>query len=291
LAGLGVNRVSLGVQDVNPSVQAAIGRLQPLRDVELAVERLRAAGIRNLNFDLIYGLPLQTVKSIRETCAVVAAFPPDRIACYGYAHLPHLKANQRRIDERTLPGLDDRIGQAEAIAGEFLRRGYAKIGIDHFAKPDDPLARAATSGRLRRNFQGYTDDGKPTLLGLGASSISRFWDGYVQNIADVPNYIRAVSGGRLATSRGCRLDRAKRQRARIIESLMCEFQADLDVTAPDLELSEELSLLQPLQDDGLVRVDGRVVTATDAGHSVVRVIAAVFDLFTCAEAGRFSKAV
>ena len=147
------------------------------------------------------------------------------------------------------------------------------------------------SGRLHRNFQGYTDDGRETLIGFGASSISRFSDGYVQNISDVPGYVRAITDGRLASSRGCRLDAAEKQRARTIESLMCAFQADLDVTAPDMEFAEELSLLQPLVRDGLVRIEGRVVTATDTGRQVVRVIAAVFDPHTRADAARFSKAV
>ena len=291
LRTLGVNRASLGVQDVNPLVQAAIGRWQPIQDVESAVGRLRAAGIQNLNFDLIYGLPLQTTASLRKTCEIVATLSPDRIACYGYAHMPRLKANQRRIDETTLPGIEERIDQAEIIAEEFLRRGYRKIGIDHFAKPGDALARAATSGRLHRNFQGYTDDGRETLIGLGASSISRFPDGYVQNISDVPGYVRAISAGRLAPTRGNRLDAAEKQRARTIESLMCQFRADLDVTAPDVAFDEEFALLQPLVRDGLVEIEDRVVKATEAGRSVVRVIAAVFDPHTRADTARFSKAV
>jgi oxygen-independent coproporphyrinogen-3 oxidase len=291
LSALGVNRVSLGVQDVNPLVQAAIGRWQPMQVVEAAVTRLRSAGIRNLNFDLIYGLPLQTVASLRKTCAIVATLLPDRIACYGYAHMPRLKANQRRIDESMLPGIEERIDQAGIIAEEFLSRGFQKIGIDHFAKPDDALARAATSGRLHRNFQGYTDDGRETLIGLGASSISRFLDGYVQNISDVPSYVRAISAGHLASSRGCRLDVAEKQRARTIESLMCQFQADLDLTAPDMAFDEEFDLLQPLVRDGLVQIEGRVVTATEAGRAVVRVIAAAFDPHTRVDTARFSKAV
>ena len=286
---LGVNRASLGVQDVNPRVQAAIGRWQPMQDVAAAVLRLRAAGIANLNFDLIYGLPLQTVTSLRKTCEIVAMLSPDRIACYGYAHMPRLKANQRLIDEETLPGAEERIDQAAAIAEELQRDGFVKIGIDHFARPDDALARAAMSGRLHRNFQGYTDDSKETLIGFGASSISRFRDGYVQNISDVPSYVRAITGGRLAAARGCRLDAAEKQRARTIESLMCAFQADLDVTAPDMEFAEELSLLQPLVQDGLVRVEGRVVTATDTGRQVVRVIAAVFDPHTRADVERLAR--
>ena len=291
LKELGVNRVSLGVQDVNPRVQAAIGRWQPMQDVAVAVLRLRANGIGNLNFDLIYGLPLQTIASLRETCEIVAMLSPDRIACYGYAHMPRLKANQRRIDESTLPGVEERIDQAETITEEFLRHGFQKIGIDHFAKPGDALARAANSGRLHRNFQGYTDDGRETLIGLGASSISRFPDGYVQNISDVPSYVRAISAGRLAPSRGCRLDAAERQRARTIESLMCQFQADLGVTAPDMAFDEEVTSLQPLIRDGLVQIEDRIVKATEAGRSIVRVIAAAFDPHTRADTARFSKAV
>ena len=152
LKELGVSRASLGVQDVNPLVQVAIGRWQPMQDVEAAVLRLRANGIHNLNFDLIYGLPLQTIASLRKTCEIVAMLSPDRIACYGYAHMPRLKANQRRIDESTLPGVEERINQAAAIAEEFQRHGFLKIGIDHFARPDDALTRAAMSGRLHRNF-------------------------------------------------------------------------------------------------------------------------------------------
>jgi len=262
-----------------------------MQAVEAAVAHLRGAGIQNLNFDLIYGLPLQTIASLRKTCEIVAALQPDRVACYGYAHMPHLKANQRRIDESKLPGLEERIDQAGTIAEEFLRHGFRKIGIDHFAKPDDALARAARSGRLHRNFQGYTDDGRETLIGLGASSISRFTDGYVQNISDVPSYVRAISAGWLAPSRGCRLDAAERQRARTIEGLMCQFGVDLDVTAPDMVFDEEFALLQPLVRDGLVQIDGRVVTATEAGRAVIRVIAAVFDPHRRANASRFSKAV
>lgn len=291
LKELGINRVSLGVQDVNPLVQAAIGRWQPMQDVAAAVSQLRANGIGNLNFDLIYGLPLQTIASLRKTCEIVAMLSPDRIACYGYAHMPRLKANQRRIDESSLPGGEERIDQADVITEEFLRHGFQKIGIDHFAKPGDALTRAAASGRLHRNFQGYTDDGRETLIGLGASSISRFPDGYVQNISDVPSYVRAISAGRLAPARGCRLDASERQRARTIESLMCEFRADLDATAPDLAFDEEIALLQPLIRDGLVQIEGRVVKATDAGRSVVRVIAAVFDPHTRTDTARFSKAV
>jgi oxygen-independent coproporphyrinogen-3 oxidase len=185
--------VSLGVQDIDPLVQAAIGRIQPLAVLETSIGQLRSAGISSLNFDLMYGLPLQTMESVRKTCDLVAAMAPDRISCFGYAHLPHLKANQRRIDEGKLPSLVQRIDQAEAISEALVRHGYRKIGIDHFAKPADALARAASNGKLHRNFQGYTDDPSRILLGFGASSISTFPDGFVQNIADVPRYVTAIT--------------------------------------------------------------------------------------------------
>jgi oxygen-independent coproporphyrinogen III oxidase len=291
LAELGITRASLGVQDVNPLVQAAIGRLQPLVVIEVAVERLRAAGIRNLNFDLMYGLPLQTTSSIRKTCTLVAAMAPDRIACFGYAHLPKLKANQRRIDEATLPSQDQRIDQAELMSEELMRAGYVKVGIDHFARPGDALAWAAASGKLRRNFQGYTDDDCRVLLGFGASSISTFADGLVQNVPDVRGYIRTVASGSLASARGCRIDEGDRQRARIIERLMCDFAVDLKAIAPQAGFSDELSALAPLQSDGLIELHGTKLTVTEKGRAVVRVVAAAFDGYRSAQAAQFSKAI
>ncbi|MHC4049248.1 oxygen-independent coproporphyrinogen III oxidase [Bradyrhizobium sp. 25ACV] len=291
LAELGVGRASLGVQDVNPLVQAAIGRLQPRVVIEAAVERLRSAGIGNLNVDLMYGLPLQTADSVRKTCASVAAMGPDRIACFGYAHLPRFKANQRRIDEAGLPSQDQRIEQAEVMSEELISAGYVRIGIDHFARPGDTLARAAAGGKLHRNFQGYTEDASGVLLGLGASSISTFADGFVQNVTDVPRYVGAIAAGSLASARGCRRDENDRQRARIIERLMCDFAVDLDAVAPNADFRDEMAMLRPMQSDGLVKFDGARLTVTDAGRLVVRVIAATFDTYGCSRAAQFSKAI
>lgn len=291
LAELGVGRASLGVQDVNPSVQAAIGRFQPLVVVEKAIERLRAAGIRSLNFDIMYGLPLQTADSVRRTCELVAAMAPDRIACFGYAHLPRLKANQRRIDEAKLPSQDQRFEQAKIMSEELVRAGYVRVGIDHFARPGDALARAAAVGKLHRNFQGYTDDASPILLGLGASSISSFMDGFVQNVADVPRYVSAIEAGSLASARGCRLDEGERQRARIIERLMCNFAVDLDAVAPNIDLRDELAMLAPMQRDGLVEIAGARLTVTETGRAVVRVIAAAFDSRRRSQAAQFGTAI
>jgi oxygen-independent coproporphyrinogen-3 oxidase len=291
LAELGVTRASLGVQDVNPLVQAAIGRIQPLSVVKSAVKRLRSAGIRNLNFDLIYGLPMQTLESIRETCALVSAMEPDRIACFGYAHLPDIKANQRRIDATTLPSLDQRIDQAELIAEELVRCGYVRIGIDHFAKPADPLASAAASGKLHRNFQGYTDDDSRVLLGLGASSISTFAEGFVQNISDVPKYIHAIEAGGLASMRGRRLAADDRWRGRVIERLMCDFSVDFAMVAPGADLSRELPMLAPMVRDGLVEIADSNLVVTESGRPMVRIVAAVFDAYRGPHTAHFSKAV
>lgn len=291
LAELGVTRASLGVQDVNPLVQAAIGRLQPLDVIETAVERLRSVGIRNLNLDLMYGLPLQTAASLRKTCLLLAAMGPDRIACFGYAHLPRLKANQRRIDEAKLPSQDQRIEQAEVMSEELMSAGYLRIGIDHFAKPGDALARAAAGGKLHRNFQGYTEDASGVLLGLGASSISTFADGFVQNVADVPRYVGAIAAGSLASAKGCLRDENDRQRAQIIERLMCDFTVDLDEVAPKAEFRNEMARLTAMQSEGLVEIEGAKLTVTQAGRAVVRVIAAAFDTYRCAQAAQFSKAI
>jgi oxygen-independent coproporphyrinogen III oxidase len=291
LAELGVTRASLGVQDVNPLVQAAIGRIQPLSVVESAVKRLRSAGIRNLNFDLIYGLPMQTLESIRETCTLVSAMEPDRIACFGYAHLPDIKANQRRIDTTTLPSLDQRIYQAELIAEELVRYGYVRIGIDHFAKPTDPLASAVASGKLHRNFQGYTDDDSRVLLGLGASSISTFTEGFVQNISDVPKYVHAVEAGDLASVRGRRLAADDRWRGRVIERLMCDFTVDFAKVAPGADLSRELPILAPMVRDGLVEIADSNLVVTESGRPMVRIVAAVFDTYRGPHTAHFSKAV
>ena len=237
------------------------------------------------------GFRCKRAKSIRKTCALVGEMVPDRIACFGYAHLPRLKANQRRIDETKLPSAEERIDQAELIADELVRFGYVRIGIDHFARPGDPLVSAAASGRLHRNFQGYTDDDRQVLLGLGASSISTFAGGFVQNVSDVPTYVRTIQSRRLASARGCRLDDDDRLRGRIIERLMCDFAVDLRSVAPGADWSDELSRFAPMIGEGLVEIRGTNLTVTEAGRPVVRVVAAVFDAYRRSRGTQFSKAI
>ncbi len=289
VARLGVNRVSLGVQDLDGNVQAAIGRVQPVETVTETICHLRNAGIGSINFDLIYGLPHQTEESLRATCQAVSALSPDRIAFYGYAHMPARRANQKLINAGSLPGPDARLRQSAAIAQVFLERGYVPIGIDHFAHPDDSLAVAAGEKRLRRNFQGYTDDDRETLLGFGCSSISRFAQGYVQSQAGISTYKRAIADGRLPARRGHAFADEDRARADIIEALMCDFRVDLGRSA--VHYADELALLRPYAVHGLIRMRSNVIAMTRKGRPFVRLIAAVFDGFREASPYGFSASV
>lgn len=291
MADIGVNRASLGVQDVNLEVQKMIGRIQPISDVENAVQHLRDAGIMRLNFDLIYGLPLQTQKSLEETCNLVASLKPDRIACYGYAHLPKRRANQRLIDSATLPGAFERFQQAETVATTLENLGFVPIGIDHYAKPDDKMVIAMNEERLHRNFQGYTDDNCPTLIGFGVSSISEFRNGYAQTIADINQYRRAIDEGLMATKRGIALDDEDRLRARLIRDLMCRFTINLADYGSMEHFRQEIDHMQPLIKDNLVTMSSSIIAMTKEGRPFVRTIAALFDTYRSYGQGQFSAAI
>jgi oxygen-independent coproporphyrinogen-3 oxidase len=291
LARLGVNRVSLGVQDLNPDVQAAIGRVQPLAVVEAAFAALRAADMTKINVDLIYGLPKQTLDTVAATARQVVALAPNRIACYGYAHLPRRKRNQRLIDERALPAAFERFAQAQAFAHNFTEAGYEAIGIDHFATPDDSLAVAAREGRLGRNFQGYTDDAGATLIGFGASAISCLAQGFAQNSSETGPYAFALGRGQLPVVRGHRITEDDRTRGAIIRRLMCEFRVDLENYAAPGAFSDELALLRPMMADGFVSHTGHEIAMTPLGRPFVRLAAAVFDAFRQGASHRFSNAV
>src|SRR5262249_35148240 len=226
LAGLGVNRASLGVQEFSPHVQEAIGRIQPYEQVARSVATLREAGIADLNFDLMYGLPRQSVDDVRRSAEQALTLTPQRIALFGYAHVPWFRPQQRLIDTAALAGPAERLRQMTAAREVFLAAGYRLIGFDHFALPTDDLAVAAETRTLPRNFQGYTSDGAEVLIGFGASAIGRLPQGYVQNAPDVGGHARAVGARQLAAVRGKALSVDDRVRGRIIEALMCEFAAD-----------------------------------------------------------------
>ena len=203
-ARAGVNRASIGVQDFGPHIQAKINRIQPYYVVARAVEWLRANGVTNINFDLMYGLPGQTVEDVERSAELAASLRPGRIAVFGYAHVPWFKKHQKMIDEGELPGPGARFAQANAAARTLKKLGYVEIGFDHFAYPGDSLADAAQKGKVRRNFQGYTTDATEVLLGLGASSIGQLSQGYVQNAPGLDVYRETVEAGRSA-------DRARRR--------------------------------------------------------------------------------
>jgi len=295
LARIGVNRASLGVQCFSPEVQEAIGRRQPYQRVVGAIDALREFGIARINLDLMYGLPRQTVVDIRRNVSLAAGLKPDRIALFGYAHVPWFRPQQRLIETAALPGPAARLEQTEAARAALIGLGYEPIGFDHFALPHDELAVAARAGRLRRNFQGYTTDDADALIGIGASAIGRLAAGFVQNAPDVAGYSRAVAAGRFATARGVALTQADRLRGRIIERLMCDLAADLAAIAAQCGADEafvaERVALAPLVCDGLVRLVGDEVAISEKGRPFVRLIASVFDAYLQQGRARHSIAV
>ena len=245
----------------------------------------------DLNFDLMYGLPQQSVQNLHDTITLADSLGPSRIALFGYAHVPWFKTHQRLIDAASLPGAGERLAQAEAGRGTLLARGYVPIGLDHFARPVDSLARAATAGRMRRNFQGYATDDADALIGLGASAIGRLPQGFVQNAPDIGNYGRAIETGCLATARGIALSADDRLRGRIIEQLMCAFAVDLTEVAPGADFSDALGALAPLAQDRLVVIDERRIAVTENGRPFVRLIASAFDAYLGRGTARHSRAV
>ena len=280
----GVTRASLGVQDFDEAVQRAIGRPQPLAVVRSAVSALRSAGLEGLNFDLIYGLPRQTMRSVRETAQTAASLGPDRIALFGYAHVPWFRANQRLIDEADLPDSAARVDLAETARETLQAAGYAPVGIDHFARPTDPLLRAARRGRLRRNFQGYTTDRSDVLIGLGPSAVGRLREGYAQNAADAAGWATAVDAGRLATAKGRALTAEDRLRAEVIETLMCAYEVDLDEAARRHEtepglFASDLAKLRDLEAQEFVRIDGWRLEITRDASALARIVASAFDAY------------
>lgn len=291
LAAIGVNRASLGVQEFAPHVQQAIGRVQPYEVVAETVDALRAAGIDHLNIDLMYGLPLQTLADVEASARQAAGLGPQRLALFGYAHVPWFKPHQRLIDEAALPGAAGRLEQARVSAETLRAHGYDWIGLDHFARPDDALAVAQRAGRLHRNFQGYTTDTADALIGLGTSAIGRLPQGFVQNAPDTGGYSRAVSAGAFAIAKGLALTADDRLRADVIERLMCDLALDLDAVAPGQDFSAEIAALEPLAAEDMVRIAGRKVTVTERGRPFVRLAAAAFDAYLPQNRTRHSIAV
>jgi oxygen-independent coproporphyrinogen-3 oxidase len=259
--------------------------------VARAAGALRDAGIEEINFDLMYGLPLQTVEDVIRSAELAASLAPSRLALFGYAHVPWFKTHQRLIEESALAGPQERIAQMDAATAALEARGFVKIGLDHFAVAGDELSEAMRRGQLHRNFQGYTTDRADALIGIGASSIGRLPRGYVQNAPDVGSYARAVTAGDFAVAKGIALSDDDRIRARIIERLMCDLAVDLTDVAEHVDFSDELEALDDLRNTGVVHYEGGRVVVTEAGRPYVRLVAAVFDAYLRDGKKRHSAAV
>ena len=296
IGALGFNRASFGVQEFDPQVQAAINRIQPPEMVAHAVLGLRAAGVANINFDLIYGLPHQTTAALCRTVEQCVAMKPDRIALFGYAHVPWVAKNQRMIADATLPAASERAEQAKAAAAALVANGYVQIGIDHFALAHDSLAISAAEGNLHRNFQGYTSDTAKTLIGIGATSIGRTPQGYVQNATETGAWARAVAAGKLPVARGHALAEQDALRAGVIERIMCDGSVDLAEAgrasgfADDWYAEAVPELLQMQQDQLLSYAGGKLSLAPQAAP-LARVVASVFDTYLRGSSVRHSVAV
>ncbi len=284
LAEAGLTRASIGVQDFDPTVQKAINRIQPYDETKQVVDALRAAGINALNIDLIYGLPHQTKDNVARTIDLALSLKPQRFAVFGYAHVPHFKKHMQLIKSETLPDAEERVAQFELAHAQLSAAGYVAIGLDHFARSDDSLARAAKAGTLARNFQGYTSDDAPALIGLGASSISSLPQGYVQNRPEVMAWRKAVEAGELPVARGIALSDDDRLRRAVIERLMCDLEVDLDaVGAPygksSGDFAAEVAALKPLIAEGFVAAAGNRLRVPAEARAAVRLVASVFDTY------------
>jgi oxygen-independent coproporphyrinogen-3 oxidase len=296
LADIGVTRASLGVQDLSTQVQNAIGRVQPFSVVRRAVDILRDADINEINTDLMYGLPSQSVQDIQRTVILVHELRPQRLAVFGYAHVPWFKRHQRLLDESSLPAPAVRLHQATTAHETLISLGYEPIGLDHYAIPADSLAVAARTRTLRRNFQGYTTDDAGALIGIGTSAIGQLPQGYVQNVSDTANYSRAINAGRFATVRGIKLSVEDRVRSRIIEELMCHLDCDIgelmdEYNGMQESFEHELKALLPFSADGFVRINGNRIIVEESGRPYLRLIASTFDAYLPISHVRHSIAV
>ncbi|MDX1598918.1 MAG: oxygen-independent coproporphyrinogen III oxidase [Marinobacter sp.] len=295
---LGFNRISLGVQDVNPKVQKAVNRIQPREMTEAVLNEARRIGFRSINLDLIYGLPHQTPESFAETLEAVIEMSPDRLSVFSYAHLPERFYPQTRILAETLPTPQQKLTILHNTINRLLEAGYEYIGMDHFAKPDDSLAVAQREGRLHRNFQGYTTHSDCDLVSLGVSAIGQTNDAYFQNNHDLPSWEAAIDAGQLAITKGVNLTRDDRIRRWVIGQLICQFRLDRQQFASewgedfDGYFSDELNRLKPMIQDELIADDGIALQVQPAGRLLIRAICQIFDLYRKEGASqRFSRII
>lgn len=283
LAGNGFNRASLGIQDVDDTVQRAVNRVQPMEIILPIYEKLKALNFSGINLDLIYGLPHQTPDTFRKTIETVVDMRPARISLFNFAYLPHLKTHQKRIDEHALPDVDQRLEIFADAVNAFVEAGYTYIGMDHFALPEDELSRAQSNGTLHRNFQGYTTRGGSDLLGLGVTSIGELAGGYAQNRKDLSAYTADIEAGRLPIERGLVRSADDQIRHHVIMELINHFHLDFQSVENkfDIRFNEyfgpELPQLEEFKTDGLLELDDKGIRISWQGRFVVRNICMVFD--------------
>ena len=297
LAAMGFNRLSFGVQDFDPAVQKAVHRVQPAEQVFTLVHAARERGFDSINVDLIYGLPLQSPASFDRTLAQITELRPDRIALYGYAHLPQRFKPQRRINDAELPTASAKVAMLARSLEALLAVGYVYVGMDHFALPNDPLAVAKRQGRLHRNFQGYSTQPDCDLIALGVSSIGRVGATYSQNAKTLDDYYDLLNHGRFPVVRGLALTRDDLLRRAVIMAIMCQGAVHFESIAlaylVDFQryFANELEALKPLAAQGMVTVDADSIEVTDTGWFFVRAVAMVFDRHLQANLhlNRFSK--
>lgn len=291
-----VTRASIGVQDFDPDVQNAINRPQTFKQTRDLVLALRDLGITSINIDALYGLPRQTLARLSTTIEKVISLNPDRVAMFGYAHVPWVKKHQQMIADSDLPGTRDRFIQSQKADDLLVNAGYQKIGIDHFAKPNDPLAKASKTGRLRRNFQGYTTDNCDVLLGIGASSISRSKQGYIQNIVPTGVYKDSVLNGEIPAAKGYRYTSQDQIRAYMIERLMCDFEISFksmtdrfgSEAAPYIDIAKQIAALDQ---DQLSSADPDRFYINPERLPFTRTVASWFDGHLTKQQFKFSKAI
>jgi|AMWB02.1.fsa_nt_gi oxygen-independent coproporphyrinogen-3 oxidase len=283
LKALGVTRVSLGIQDLNEEVQRAIGRFQSEQVSHSVMKHCRSLEFPGVNFDLIYGLPCQTIESFQTTIDKVIKLRPDRIAIFSFAFLPQIRANQRIIAPELLPTPEDKLQMFKEAREHLTCQGYVAIGLDHFALPEDPLSQSLKAGTLHRNFQGYTDHEGDEIIAFGMTSISALKAGYFQNAKTLPEYLAAIAGGRLSTCRGAYVTPDDGKRRYVIEQIMCQGRckkADFELKwseSFDRYFHASLERLIPLVKDGLVELDDGEIVVTNTGRLFLRPIAACFD--------------
>ncbi|NPA32148.1 MAG: oxygen-independent coproporphyrinogen III oxidase [Aquificae bacterium] len=279
----GFNRVSLGVQDLNPKVQEAVGRIQPYELVKEKMEKLRSAGFDSINVDLIYGLPYQSAESFKETLEKIVELSPDRVATYSFAYIPQIKPHQQLLPKDALPSAEEKLRILETIINTFQSAGYVYIGMDHFAKPEDELAKAQQKGELWRNFQGYTTKKGVELLGFGATSIGMLYDSYFQNYKTLREYNTSLDKNEIPVFRGYIMTPDDLIRREVIMDIMCNLGVDFNKIEKTFNInfkeyfSRELEELAGMEKDGLIKILPGAIKILPPGRLLIRNVAMVFD--------------